>query len=208
MGDVMTHDTIHFVENLQKILTSPLCLQENSGYLDLSCCKDIKEEELYKQAGNLPQYDPITEALALILETMEKGPFELTRLGINELLKSYLIQVQPDNEEPCTKCYFECIYQTYLFSLLDIYPYTDLFWEYISTCFDTISKYLIMHKLNKGCQVFLDKISIMGKLSAQKGLHTSSIQHFLHNMESWAREEGFDELADNAKNNRFNLEAF
>lgn len=202
----MTHNTVNFVENLQEILANPLCLRENSSYLDLSCCKDIKEDELYEQARILPKHDPLTEAIALILETMEKGPFELTRLGINELLKSYLIQVQPDNEELCTECYLNCIYQTYLFSLLDIYPYTDLFWEHLSTCFDTISKYLIMNKLNKGCQVFLNKISIMGKLSAQKGLHTSSIQHFLHNMEIWAREEGFSDLADNAKNNRFNLE--
>jgi hypothetical protein len=48
----------------------------------------------------------------------------------------------------------------------------------------------------------------MGKSAAQKGLHTSSIQHFLHNLEIRAREEGFTELADSAKNHRFNLEAF
>lgn len=204
----MNVDTITFVENLQKVLSQTLCLNENPLYIDLSIHNEITKEMLEQYRGQLPPSDPLTQALALILATMEKGPFELTRLGINELLKSYIFVVQKENEEVCTRSYLNCIYQIYLFGLSEHYPYTDIFWENLILCFDTISRYLINQSLLKASQVFLNKVSTMGKRAAQQGLHTSSIQHSLHNMEIWAREEGFEELADSAKNHRFNLETF
>lgn len=204
----MSFDTADFVRELKTVLAKPLCLEGNPEYLDLSLAKSMDKESLTSSSSQLPVSDPLTKALGLILTTMEKGPFKLTCLGINELLKAYLIQVNQENEESSTRCFLDCIYEIYLYALLDTYPYTDLFWEYLSLCFDTISKYLIDRKLIIGCQVFLNKVSIMGKWAAQKGLHTSSIQYFLHNMEDWAREEGFSELADSAQNHRFNLETF
>jgi hypothetical protein len=60
----------------------------------------------------------------------------------------------------------------------------------------------------KGCEIFLQQIAAMGKTAAQRGLHTSSIQHFLHTLELRAKELNCDELAAAAKNHRFNLEIF
>lgn len=204
----MQLDTCSYVKELQNTLFKPLCIEGNPQYLDLSLSKEIDDDQLVQFSKQCPTPDPLTDALSLVLTTMRWGPFEYTRLGINEILKSFLIHIQEDNQEDCTKCYMTCIYQIYLSGLLDEYPYTDLFWEYLSQCFDTVSKYLIEHKLDKGCQIFLNQVSKMGKWAAQKGLHTSSIQHFLHNMEIWARKDGFFELADSAKNHRFNLETF
>ena len=48
----------------------------------------------------------------------------------------------------------------------------------------------------------------MGKIAAQKGLHTSSIQEFLHTLELRAQELGYEDLGATAKNHRFNLELF
>jgi len=203
----LEYDTALYVEKLQKFLDQPLCL-DNPRYLDLSVTKEVNKEVLQNAAKQRPLSDPLIRALGLILETMTKGPFELTRLGVNELLKSYLVRVQKENETACTRCYLDCICQLYLYSLLEHYPYTDLFWECLSQYFDTVSRYLIENKLTDSCEVFLKKVSAMGKCAAQKGLHTSSVQHFLHNMEVWAREEGFPELADIARNHRFNLETF
>jgi hypothetical protein len=81
-------------------------------------------------------------------------------------------------------------------------------WDYLSRCFDTVGQFLVEQKLDRGCLVFLNDVSSMGKTSAGKGLHTSLIQHLFHNLELQARKEGFDELADSAKNYRFNLEIF
>lgn len=197
----MRYNSTLFVEELQKILSQPLSPEDHS-YLDLSAAKEVSLDML----ADVPPADPLTEAVGLILDSMNHGPFELTRLGINELLKSYLSRVSKENERSCTRSYLDCIYQLYLFALLERYPYTDLFWEYLSLCFDTVSRHLVEHKLLVSCQVFLSKVTLMGKWAAQKNLHTNLIQHFLHNMEIWAREEGYLELADSAKNHRFNLE--
>lgn len=204
----MNYDTSLYVENLQKILSEPLCIQGNPQYLDISSSQLIEDELLREAKDQVPPSDPLIKALGLILESMEKGPFDLTRFGINELLKSYLFKVNEENQEYCTMCYLNCIYQIYLYGLMEYYPFTDLLWEYLSLCFHAMGIYLVDHKLDKGCHVFLNKVSTMGKLAAQKGLHTSSIQHFLHNLEIRANESGFPDLADNAKNHRFNLETF
>lgn len=204
----MNYDTALFVENLQKILSEPLCYRGNPQYLDISSSQLIEDERLKEAKNQLPPADPLTKALGLILESMERGPFDLTRFGINELLKSFLLEVNEENQEYCTKCYLNCIYQLYLYGIMEYYPFTDLIWEYLSLCFHTIGIYLLDHQLVKGCQIFLNKVSTMGKLAAQKGLHTSSIQHFLHNLEIRANESGFADLADSAKNYRFNLETF
>lgn len=204
---MMEYDTALFVWKLQEILDQPLCL-DNPRYLDLSVTKEATKELLQNAANQPPLSDPLIRVLGLILETMTKGPFELTRLGVNELLKSYLSRVQKENEAPCTRCYLDCIYQLYLYSLLEHYPYPDLFWESLSRYFDAVSRYLIENKLADSCEIFLKKVSAMGKFAALKGLPTSSLQHFLHNIEIWAREEGFPELADSARNHRFNLETF
>lgn len=203
----MEYDPSLFVGKLQEILDQSPCL-DNSRYLDLTRTVETTRELLQNEAKKPPLSDPLIRVLGLILESMDNGPFEMTRLGINELLKSYLVRVNGENEAACTRCYLDCIYQLYLYSLLDSYPYTELFWESLSRCFDPVSRYLIENKLIHSCEVFLIKVSSMGKRAALKGLHTSSIQHYLHNIEIWAREEGFPDLADSARNHRFNLETF
>ena len=203
----MDWDTALYVEKLREILEQPLGL-DNPLYLDLSAAGEITKDALLKAAQEPPRPDPLIRALGLILETMREGPFELTRLGVNELLKSYLLRIAKENEAACTRCYLDCIYQLYLNSLLPQYPYAALFWESLSRCLDTVGRYLIAHNLACSLEFYLKKVAVMGKHAALKGLHTSSIQHLLHNIETWARREGFPELADSARNQRFNLETF
>ncbi|PKM90682.1 MAG: hypothetical protein CVU87_01590 [Firmicutes bacterium HGW-Firmicutes-12] len=202
----MQQSTKQFLEDLKKHLVEPLCLSKDNTYVDLATNQRIEFDLLSVDENYLPPNDPLIQVLAIILQTMQEGPFEFTRLGVNELLKSYLRRVNTDNEQSCTLCYLECIYQLSLYGLLENYPYTNFFWDYLCKCFDTISKYLIEYSLVFACQVFLYKVSVMAKDAAQKNLHTSSIQHLLHNIEIWARAEGYYELADDAKNKRFNLE--
>lgn len=204
----MYYNPASFVARLQKILAEPMGLEEAGVYLDISTTSQIDRDVLQTSAQGLPPSQPLIQVLAIILLTMARGPFDLTRLGINELLKSYLQQVNIENQEFYTQAYIDCIYQIYLFNLAGDYPFKDLLWEYLSKCFITVGRFLVEQGLVEGCQIFLNRVSTMGKSAAQKGLHTSSIQSFLHNLEVRAREEGFDELADSAKNHRFNLETF
>lgn len=202
----MLKTTTQFIKELKAIMTQPLCLSKSPAYLDIAFDKNISSEMLYSDECFLPPNDPLIQIQAVILQTMQSGPFEYTRLGINELLKSYLKCVNKENAEPCTRCYFEGLYQLYLFSLLESYPYTELFWEYFNQCFDSVGNYLIKNMLVFACEEFLHKVSLMGTKAAQKNLPTGSLQHTFHKIEIWARTNGFFELADKAKNYRFNLE--
>ncbi|MDD2402159.1 MAG: hypothetical protein PHI90_10800 [Clostridia bacterium] len=203
-----TYDSFLFVKKLQEILSQPPCFENNTSYLDLGQVSSIDDTKLETTFGHIPPSDPLTKALGYILQSMRRKPFTLTKLGINELLKSYLYHINTDNQKVFTTCYLGCIEQIFLSCLSKNYPFTNLLWEYLSRCFNTVSEYLVAHKLEQGCQVFLDKVSCISKTAAQEGLHTSLIQYFLHNLEIWAREEGYIELADNAKNYRFNIETF
>jgi hypothetical protein len=202
----MQQSTKQFIEELKKHLVEPLCLSFENAYVDLATIQRINFDILSVDENYLPPHNSLIQVLAIILQTMQDGPFEFTRLGVNELLKSYLRKLSPENEQVCTLCYLECIYQLSLYGLLEHYPYTNLFWDYLSKCLNTISKYLIEQKSVYACQVFLYKVSLMGKDAAQKNLHTGSIQQIFHNIEIWAHSEGYYELADSAKNKRFNLE--
>lgn len=204
----MEYNPAPFVAGLQKIFTEEMYWEENTDYLDISASSQINRDALETALRIVPPPQPLIQALAIILLTMEQGPFDLTRLGINELLKSYLRQVNKENQGFCTQAYLNCIYQIYLFNLTGDYPFKDLLWEYLSRCFTTVGRFLVEQSLVEGCQIFLNQVSTMGKSAAQKGLHTSSIQSFLHSLEVRAREEGFTELADSAQNHRFNLETF
>lgn len=204
----MSVDLVGFVAEIRSILAQYTFSEEQGDYLEISAVTDFNGWKIPQSLDQLPPPDPLVDALALILDSMRQGPFELTRYGVNELLLSYLSQVNEENQEACTKKYLQCIYQIFLCMNSQDYPFQDLLWEYLSQCFNAISKYLLEHRLADGCQAFLTKVATMGKSAAAQGLHTSSIQHFLHNLEMRAREEGFDELADSAKNYRFNLETF
>ncbi|MGI6225383.1 MAG: hypothetical protein ACOYJ1_03925 [Peptococcales bacterium] len=199
---------IDYTTKIQQILAQPLCLPGANQYLDLAQVTDFNKIPLKEKDNVLPEADPIAEATFLIIQTMQACYLALTKIGINELLKAYLRLITSENQEECTKVFSNYIFEIYLYSLKKDYPYTDLLWKYLSNCFHVISQYLLEEGYVEGCEIFLQDIASMGKLAAQKGLHTSSIQHFLHTLELRAKELNYNELAAVAKNHRFNLEIF
>lgn len=203
---IMEKTTSQFIQELKTLMCQPLCLSESESYLDIAVHKKIFPNMLLADEHYPPPNNPLIQVQAKILQTMQHGPFEYTRLGVNELLKAYLKNVSIEQEDACTRLYLECVYQLYLYSLLGSYPYTELFWDYLNLCFDSVSKFLIEYMCVEACQEFLFKVSLMGKKAAEKNFPTGTIQHSFHNIEIWARSKGFAELADKAKNYRFNLE--
>ncbi len=204
----MYYDTAVFVQNIRQAL-SPLVFPspaQADPYMDLAKVKVIEEFDPQEACRQAPSSDPLVQALGLVLETMEKGPFNMTRLGMNELFKKYLFLITEENEEECTQRFFDCFYQLFLSSLLESYPFTGLFWEYLCLTLATVSEYLIEKRLITAGQIFLKTVFVMGRCATQNCLPTCTIQHLMHNMEIWAREEGYLEFADCAKNHRFNLE--
>ena len=197
-----------FVKNLQGLLKNPINFIEDSHYLDLSITKSLCREKLIERKDLFPSHSPLSEAVCLIIHSMQGCNLSKTKMGINELLKVYLFNITNDNQEECTEVFLGFIYEIYLYSLKDDYPYTDLLWGYLSKCFFPIAMFLIEEGYVEGCKIFLSNVATMGKIAAQKGLHTSNIQEFLHTLELRAHELGYEELGGVAKNHRFNLETF
>jgi hypothetical protein len=133
------HSITEFAGQIQKILSQPLCLAKPSQYLDLAQITDFSHMDLKVKANTLPEPDPIAEATFLIIESMKECHLSQTKIGINELFKAYLNIIDPDQEEKCTKLFAENIFQIYLYSLQKEYPYTDLLWSYLSSCFHVVS---------------------------------------------------------------------
>jgi hypothetical protein len=199
---------IDFASAIQELLSRPFSLEKDGEYLDLAQISSINKELLLKKVNIPPQPNPIAEAVSLVIETMKGCHLTRTKIGINEILKTYLLIINHENEKECTELFSGYLYEIYLYSLQKNYPYTDLLWNYLSNCFHVVSLYLVEAGYVEGCKIFLQQIATMGKMAAQKGLHTSSIQHFLHTLELKAQELGFTEFAAVAKNHRFNLEIF
>lgn len=197
-----------FTRNIQETLAKPLCLPKTNKYLDLALVTNFNEINLEEGNNNQPDEDPIAEATHIIIETMKNCNFTLTKIGVNEFLKAYLRLICSETEKECTELFSDYLMEIYLYSLQRDYPYTDLLWNYLSNSFHVVSQYLLEKGYIEGCQIFLQQIANMGKAAAQKGLHTSTIQHFLHTLELRAKELDCPELAAAAKNHRFNLEIF
>jgi len=204
---------VNFAKSIQELLALPLDIKKESNYLDLSQNTlsqntPIDKNTLLEKIKTLPEENPLAEAVFLVIQTMEQNHLTKAKIGINEIFKAYLRNIDQENQKECTEIFTDYFFEIYLYSLQKCFPYTDLFWSYLSSCFHTVSQYLVETGCIEGCEVFLQKIAAMGKTAAQKGLHTSNIQHLLHTLELRARELGYDELANTAKNHRFNLETF
>ncbi|SMB80099.1 hypothetical protein SAMN00017405_0836 [Desulfonispora thiosulfatigenes DSM 11270] len=200
------YDLNKFYENLTTILSRPIDFTCENVYLDLATFTNYKVNLILEKINIPPLENPLIDATFLIVNSMKSCHLTQTKLGINELLKSFLLHITPDNQEKCAECYSDFLYEIFLNSLQDTYPYTDLLWTYFGDCFHTVALILVENGYIEGSDIFLKKIALMGKIAAQKGLHTSNIQHFLHTLEVRAYELKFDDLANSAKNYRFNLE--
>jgi len=199
---------IDFASTIRELFSQPFCSPLEGNYLDLAQVTDLNKIDLEKKIHILPEPNPIAEATFLIIQSMKECHLTQTKIGVNELLKAYLNVINKDHEKECSEVFSDYLFEIYLYSLQKNYPYTDLLWNYLSNCFHVVSQYLLESGYVRGCEIFLQQIAAMGKTAAQKGLHTSSIQHFLHTLELRAGELGYSDLAAAAKNHRFNLEIF
>lgn len=197
-----------FIKKVQGYFQCPVKTQEEGAYFDLSITKRITKEMLFERKAIGPEQHSVAEGVCLVIRTMQNCHLTKTKLGINELLKAYLLNLDEENQEKSTEIFLGYLYEIYLYSLQDSFPYTDLLWGYLSQCFFPIAMFLMEEGYLVGCQAFLQKVATMGKIAAQKALHTSSTQEFLHTLELRAQELGHEDLGAIAKNHRFNLEIF
>jgi hypothetical protein len=154
---------------------------------------------------SLPE-DPLARAVEVILDQIRYARLEKINLGINELLKNYVLTVDESCDERLANRYLFQIRLIFKRCLMHDFPYQDEVWNYLGACLQTVGLYLMNRSFFKAAELVVEYIGHMGKTAARHGLPTASTQSCLRTLENRAGELGRTALAAKAKNVRFNLE--
>lgn len=193
-----------FIKRLQELLTIPVHETHKSTYLNLNEVEGLQYEDLVRD-HDLPPNDPTELAFELILTEVQKEHLDKVISGLNEFLKSYLRNLNRDNQAQLTNQY--CKRVVYLFRRsLNTFCYSEEVWDFLSHSFKPICIYLLQQGLYVACEMFWGFASQMGKLAAKHNLHMDSLQRSLRIFEVFAEENGCQDLASHARNLRHNLE--
>jgi len=177
----------------------------DTQYTDLAHANpDAKLPELIAGEG-LPE-DPLSAVTEVILEQIRYARLDKVKLGINELLKSYVLAVNETCDERFTDHYLRQVLLIFKRCLMQDFPYPDEVWNYLGTCLQTVALYLMDRSFFKAAGLVVEYLAHMGKTAARRGLPTASTQSCLRTLENRANELGHAALAAKAKNVRFNLE--
>lgn len=197
--------TGQFVEKIRELLTVDMLPNDARQYLDLSRVHKISEENI-KSPWIPPPLGPLHDVFSLMLQALQQENLDKIHLGINEILKAYLEQINDQNQTDLTESYFTRINWIFLYTLKSQFPYAQVTWQYISRCLHPVGFFLLDTGNIRALKVFLDFTAEMGKTAAKQGLRTDSLQQLLRKIEVDARQQGWAEVAGHAKTHRENLE--
>ncbi len=203
MNKQPTNELQQYLEKLQFYLKSVKIPIENSHYLDLGKCKKLNSNLLEKDEIS---FYPLAEANTLIYEALNQRNLDKITLGVNEIFKTYTKIINKNNQEEATHEFMTRIKMIFKFSLLNSFPFSNSLWLYTCKCFQTVAFYLLEKKYIIACKLFLEYTSAMGKTVVKEGLRTDILQNFLVMFEITSRDKGYEDLSDEAKNHRHNLE--
>lgn len=206
----MTRETVaDFVRQLKSILSElpPVTTLQQADYLDLGNLDNPRSLAQKLSSEELP-YNPLAEALDIILLKVHFCQVDKVKLGINELLKSYLQKVNDQEEKIVTHLYLSQLDLVFRRCLAGDFPYDQEIWDYLGSCLNTTGLHLISLGFETATRQLLEVFFHLGKLAAQKGLQTSTTQGHLRVLEAGAVSQGYPDLAASAKNFRFNLELY
>lgn len=157
-------------------------------------------------AGECLPDDPLAAAVEVIMEQIRYARLDKVKLGINELLKNYILTVDESCDERLADRYLHQIQLIFKRCLMQDFPYPDEVWNYLGACLQTVGLCLMNQSFFKAAELVVEYIAHMGKTAARHGLPTASTQSCLRTLENRAGELGRTALAAKAKNVRFNLE--
>ncbi len=157
-------------------------------------------------AGESLPENPLSAAVEVILEQIHYARLDKVKLGLNELLKNYVLIISEECDEQFTEHYLHQVQLIFKRCLMQDFPYQDEIWNYIGACLQTVGLYLLHRGFSNAAELVVEYIAHMGKTAARRGLPTASTQSCLRTLENRARELGRTTLAAKAKNVRFNLE--
>jgi len=204
----MGNNTIdEFIRNLRGLFEPTHSQKEsNLDYLDLGEINECDAETLLNARTVFPAENPVYFAFLKIISSMKKSEILHARLAINEFLLQYLIHTDNCGQDYSSRTFLEHLYFVVLYFTQDRFPYQHYFYEYLIKCYHPVCSFLLSGQKEEEIEVFMEHIAAVGKIAAQKQMDTSSIQHLLRNIETYADSKQLKDLAAKAKDSRYNLE--
>ncbi|GAB4270513.1 hypothetical protein [Thermincola ferriacetica] len=192
-----------FIQEIRQHLATGKHKAQNNNYLDLATIS-ITDRLPEMQLSGYPAGNPFLPVFEIILEQIRECRLDRIQVGLNELLKSCLANL--DNDGLTCR---EAMYRVRLIferCLQPDFPYIQHIWEYINIILQNFCLYLLRRQKYNDARTALDTLAQLGRMAVQKGLPTATTQSALRLIEIQARDFGNDCLAAQAKNYRFNLE--
>lgn len=195
----------NFTLHLQQVLAEPWEDTAPGSYLRLDQVDQVTLNALVQDQGK-PPTDPLIDAFNLIMEQAQSLFAENIVFGINEVFKTYLKKINPENQDNLTDRVLECMKMIFLFITEERFPYTEKIWEAMSAMIKPVGAFLIKERFTTSSIDFFQFAAFLGKHAARKGLSTGSLQHAFRIWELDARSCSCQDLQSLARNLRQNLE--
>jgi hypothetical protein len=178
----------------------------DSKYLDLGQISECTPELLEETADLVPQVNPVYLAFLQIAESLGKNEIVHAKLGINELLRFYLLHTKNSDPDYPGEVFLKYLYLIVLLFTRENYPYEQYFYDYLLRCYHPVCNFLLAGGSEKEIRAFMQHIVGVGKIAAQKQMDTGSIHQLLRNIETFAQANRLSALASQAKDCRYTLE--
>lgn len=177
-------------------------------YLDLGLVNECSRELIQESFSAFPNENPLSDAFFEIVTAMKNHQVALAKLGINELLLSYLLRETKENApgSPSGETHLDYLLLIVLFITQESFPYEHCFFSYLLKCYQPVCSFLLSECNEKQIEAFMEHITSIGKIAAKKQLDTCSIHHLLRNIENHALGKNLKALASKAKDSRHTLE--
>lgn len=205
----MTTSAGDFVRKLRRIFEKydNRCEVKNE-YLDLGLANECSREQIQASFSTVPNENPLSDAFFEIVTAMKNHQVALARVGINELLLSYLLRESQEDAPggPAGETHLDYLLLLVLFITQEGFPYEHYFFSYLLKCYQPVCSFLLSECNEKQIETFMEHITSTGKIAAKKHLDTCSIHHLLRNIENHALGKDLKALASKAKDSRQTLE--
>jgi|GEM_PF-1463291 hypothetical protein len=183
--------TTQLVAKLQQVLCRvPEYLACESVYVDLSQLRNLTSVDMADFSAT-PKDNPFGEAIYYIIQVAREDLLDHLNLGCNELLKSYLLQVNRDNQEQYTEAYCAQLQRIFIWCLDHPFIYLSHFWLHLIDCLKVTVHYILDQEYFQGALIFIKNLGFLGQGAVKHGLSTQRLQRLLRTLEVKSEEMGW-----------------
>lgn len=196
-----------FIIYLRQVLNGPQPEIESGSFLRLDHVREISPAELAADNSALPPPDPVADAYHLIVSQFKYLNIDNLILGVNELMKNYLKNINHTNQQCFTEKNMDRIVLLFLLATEENHPFSEKLWEYLSASTKPVGLFLMEQELSEAFSLYIQFMGTIGKRAARKNLSTGSLQHVFRILEARTAQKSWKEACFQIKNIRQNLES-